>query len=252
MTVVRLDDWQTESLRLSAFVTNAITPASVNLWEQLMGEAPEEVQHKPRQQAVKEEGQCLNGLLSVEANRNRIDWRLNYDPKSPHSELPVIGSYESLQNEFQRLMQKWITQCPPIHRLAYGAVLLCSMERISDAFSFLDRLLPDIQIDWKNAHDFLYRINRRRGSECGIKKLEINRVSTWSVMSIPTIVVDLSPTEQRTTRVTQSTGDSLCRLELDINTAPEFRHEIEKREVSRVFAELVALGNEIASSGDIP
>ena len=80
MAVVRLDDWQTESLRLSAFVTNAIAPASVNLWEQLMGEVPEEVQHKPRQQAVKEEGQCLNGLLSVEANRNRIDWRLNYDP----------------------------------------------------------------------------------------------------------------------------------------------------------------------------
>ncbi len=42
-----------------------------------------------------------------------------------------------------------------------------------------------------------------------------------------------------------------CRLELDINTAPEFKSALKKTMLSKLFDELVELGMEIAHKGDI-
>jgi hypothetical protein len=43
-----------------------------------------------------------------------------------------------------------------------------------------------------------------------------------------------------------------CRLELDINTLPEFQGELERAQLSSLFHELVDLAVEIANQGDIP
>jgi hypothetical protein len=43
-----------------------------------------------------------------------------------------------------------------------------------------------------------------------------------------------------------------CRLELDINTVPEFQGEFERGELSSIFQELVDFAVEIADRGDIP
>ena len=250
MAKISLSDWQTEALRHTAFLTNPCEPTSMNLWESLVGEPPDERNDRPRQQLVKEEGPFLNGRLSVVSRKDRIDWRLSYDPKSSAEKLPVVGPYSTLQTKFQELMQRWTTQCRPVKRLAYGTVLLLPTKNLYDANRKLDDLLPAVEIDSENTHDFHYRINRRRKSRCGVEGLEINRLSTWSAVNLSKIDVEISSGgEQRIMR----SNDIFCRLELDINTAPGFSlNSIEKDSLSEIFNELVELGNKIASEGDIP
>ena len=250
--VCSLSDWQIESLRLSAFVINIIDPTKKDFWGPLIGNPPDAVHSRPQQQSVKTEGPLLNGWLSIEASSNRIDWRLSHDPKNPPQELPTVGPYDALLREFQELMRKWLTHCPPINRLAYGAELLLPANSSTDAYRMLNEWLPDVKIGQEPPHDFLYRINRRRPSHCSIEGLKINRLATWSVVRISGMLVDIPASGEQSPTVTQLRNDSFCRLVLDINTAPESHQELGKNITSAVLDELVGLGNEIATEGDIP
>jgi hypothetical protein len=244
-----LDDWQTESLRLSAFVAEPHDSASASFWEPLVGAEPEAVHRMPRDRKTKEEGPFLDGNLSVEASDIRIDWRFGQDPKSPIKELPVVGSYSRIHSEFRELMTDWLVHCPTTHRLAYGAVLLVPVRDVSEGNQLLNNLLPTVDID-PGMSDFLYRVNRRRAAR-SLAGLAINRLSTWSVLSIVDIRLNLPLLEQGVSPVAQTGDRSVCRLELDINTAPEFGGEMDHSVASEVFLELVDLGNEIASMGDV-
>ena len=252
MTKINLEDWQAESLRLSTFIFSPIDPVNIDFWERLVGSPPEEKHSKPQQQLAKEEGPYLDGWLSVETRSNRIDWRLTYNPRSAPKELPVISSYAPLQGKFEKLMKKWFTHCPIVHRLAYGAVLLLPAENLHAAYSILNDLLPAIKIDSENTHDFHYRINRRRPSQHRNEELDINRLSTWSVANITTIGVEISLSAQGAPRATKLIDRSVCRLELDINTSPEFSEQMDGSIAAELFSELIALGNEIVFKGDIP
>ena len=189
--------------------------------------------------------------MSVEARKDRIDWRLSHDPKNLSGELPIIGPYETLAERFRQVMLGWLSLCPQISRLAYGAVLLMPAGEPSQACQILEPLLPGIKIDWDNSYDFLYRINRRRRSSSGVEGLEINRVATWSLATISGMRVDFV-SGQPAPSIIQLPDSGICRLELDINTAPEFQRVLEKSVRSNLFAELVDFGNEIAREGDIP
>lgn len=243
--------WQTEGLRLSAFVSTPVNPTEMNFWERLIGDPPDEVHRRPREQLFKEEGLFFEGRLSVEARKDRIDWRLRHDPKNLSDELPIVGPYETLVERFRQLMLDWLNICPSTNRLAYGAVLLIPAGTLSQACRILEPLLPAIKIDWENTYDFLYRINRRRHSRSGVEGLEINRLATWSVATISGMRLDFA-SGQPVPSIIHLPDSGICRLELDINTAPEFQSALEKSVRSNIFEELVDFGNEIAGEGDIP
>ena len=252
MAELSLNDWQVESLRLSAFMVDVIDPAKTRCWESLVGKIPDELRSQPQQQLVVEEGPFLNGRLLVEARRNRFDWRLIHDLNNPSHEFPVMGSYDALESRFRDLMLKWLADCPPIHRVAYGGVLLLPAESQLDAYKKLDGLLPAVDIDPENTRDLTYRINRRRNSRCEIEGLKINRLSTWSVAQIVDTLVEMSAGGHHPPKVMQSPNSrNICRLELDINTVPEFVQELDKRLLPEIFNELVDTGNEIAAKGDV-
>ena len=75
--------------------------------------------------------------------------------------------------------------------------------------------------------------------------LELNRLATWSVASILEVRVEVPNPESLESTVTRN----VCRLELDINTAPESKRRID--DLAGMLAELVDLGNEIAAKGDL-
>ena len=253
MTEFSLNDWQTESLRLSAFLVDVIDPTQTRYWESLVGNMPDELRSQPQQQLATEEGPFLNGRLRVEARSNRFDWRLVHDLKNSSHEFPGLGSYDALESRFRDLMLNWIVDCPPIHRIAYGGVLRLSAKSQLDAYRKLNDLLPAVNIDPENTRDLTYRINRRRNSRCTIEGLKINRLSTWSVVQIIDTLVDISTSGHHPPKVTQLPNPrSICRLELDINTVPEFVQELGKNLLPDIFNELVAAGNEIAIKGDVP
>ena len=249
MAKISLSKWQTEGLRCSAFLVNDSDPASENLWELLIGNPPEEKNVRPQQRLVKEEGPFLTGRLSVEARNNRIDWRFSQHPQNAPENLLGVGPYSEAYTEFRNLMERWMNICPPVNRLAYGAVLLLPTTDLQKANRQLDDLLPSVKIDSASARDFHYRINRRRPSKCSVGGLEINRLSTWSAVNISQIGIEISSGGAQ--RIVQSIDTSVCRLEIDINTAPEFSQNLDDKKLE-ILNELVGLGNEIASEGDIP
>ena len=252
MSKCRLSDWQAENMRLSAFVVNAIDPTKRNFWESLIGTPPNEIRRRPQQQLVMEEGPFLSGQLCVEVTNNRIDWRLLPDLNNPPHDLPTVGSYDVLESGFRELMQRWLADCPPVHRLAYGGVLLLPAESLPDALRRLDELLPTVRVEPEITQDFMYRINKRRDSRSGIEGLKINRLSTWAAVQVIETRIHVSEGDQGTLNMTQLPNSrGLCRLEIDINTIPEFNQEFDKDMVLDIFNELVDIGNEIATEGDV-
>ena len=252
MAKFNLSDWQVENLRLSAFLVSPVNPEKMHLWEELMGKVPDQIRNLPQQQLVTEDGPYLTGRLHVEVSNNRIDWKLFHDPKnSPHG-LPTLGPYADFEGQFRQLMLSWIDNCPTIHRIAYGCVLLLPTESLTDAYSNLNDLLPTVDIDLENTSDLMYRINRKRDSRCGIQQLKINRLSTWSAAQMIGTVVDISAGDIRAPKVTYSPNPkSFCRLELDINTAAEYDQVLDKNLVPDIFSELIEAGDEIAVKGDV-
>lgn len=254
MDVSSLGDWYAEELRLSVFLIDAIDPARTHFWEPLLGDAPDEVYNRPREQRVREEGPLLNGRLRVDVSVNRVDWRLLPAPDIDHHRglPPVVGSYEVLAQDFRDLMLRWLADCPSLHRLGYGSELVLPTGSLPDAYGKLDNLLRRVDVEPENTRDFLYRINRRRASNCGIEGLKINRISTWSAVQIIETLVDVSGDGERPPKVTRKPNPrGICRLELDINTVPEFHGTLDKDVVPRIFNELVDAGNEIAAEGDV-
>lgn len=252
MTKCSLSDWQAENLRLSAFVVNAIDPTKKHFWEPLIGTPSNEIRHRPQQQLIMEEGPFLNGRLRVEAVNNRVDWRLLPDLTNPPHDLPTMGPYDVLERGFRELMQRWLADCPSVHRLAYGGVLLLPAESLPDALRRLDELLPTVRVEPEVTQDFIYRINKRRDSRSGIEGLKINRLSTWAAVQVIETQIHVSEGDQGTLNVTQLPNPrGLCRLEIDINTIPEFNQEFDKNMILDIFNELVDIGNEIATEGDV-
>jgi hypothetical protein len=62
----------------------------------------------------------------------------------------------------------------------------------------------------------------------------------------------LSPTVLPTSETIPIQEHFACCLELDINTAQDFREELTCEQLAQVFQELVELGQEIVGEGDIP
>ena len=134
-------------------------------------------------------------------------------------------------------------------RLAFGAVLLQPIKSHQDAYKQLGHYLPSITLDPEGSSDFLYQINRRRDSTTGVAGLKINRLSKWAMVNFMTMRFSSSPELMLYHPSTATT--SFVQLELDINTVPDFQGELEREQLPSVFSELVQLGCEIASQGDI-
>lgn len=83
-----------------------------------------------------------------------------------------------------------------------------------------------------------------------MEEMEVNRLSTWSVMQMIETSVNIS--DEGAPRVARPpNARDFCRLELDINTIPESDRQLEKSIVPEIFDELVDIGNEIATKGDV-
>ena len=132
---------------------------------------------------------------------------------------------------------------------AFGAVLLRPVENRQAGYQQIAAYLPHVQLDPEGASDFLYQINRPRNSNSGIPDLRINRLSKWSIAASMESTFSFGSTS-----AAHFPGPRhfACRLELDINTVPDFRDELAREQLPQIFQELVDLGKEIAKAGDIP
>jgi len=239
--------WLAESLRLTVF----LTPGAVvgdSTWEDLVGKPPETSVRRP---AYQDEGEFEDGRLTLATQPSRVDWLYAADLRKIESGLPTVGSFPDAVSKFQQLMYRWLKECPPITRIAFGAILLQPVGNRIEGYKRIVDYLPSVKLDGENSSEFAYQINRPRVSN-NIDALQINRLSKWSVMEMQRLQFVI-PAEQVAIVQPAAPGEkrSACRLELDINTSPAFAGEFPKEKLFPVFDELIALGKEIAERGDV-
>lgn len=246
--------WLAQTLRLTAFPSPVAEIADPTWWNDLVGEPPETRVSHPRKGEQREEGLFEGEKLTLRVQPTRIDWLFaSADDQERQLEgIPTVGPFLDSVDIFFSLMRHWfeLEACPAVQRLAFGAVLLQPVENREAGYRKLSPYLPFVELDPKGSSDFSYQINRPRDSKLRIPDLTINRLSKWSVATMRGVGLSLSPASV----VDYALGEAFfaCRLELDINTAQDFQEEISPEQLPAVFQELVDLGREIASEGDIP
>lgn len=240
-----LGEWQAETLRVTVFPSPTATIAQPTWWSDLTGETPEKRITRPREGVFIEQGSWGGRKLSLGMNPTRIDWVFGgIEDDSP------LGVFNDSLNAFRELILRWLPTCPPIHRLAFGAIVRAPVENREAGYRQIAAYLPHIQLDPVNSSDFLYQINRPRDSTSGVNGLRINRLSKWSVGVFAVIPLNIAPSPSRV-EVYSVPQTFSCRVEIDINTSQEFSGELPQALLPKILEELIALGQEIIREGDI-
>ncbi|MBI3247321.1 MAG: hypothetical protein HYZ50_12525 [Deltaproteobacteria bacterium] len=246
-----LSAWQVESLRVTVFPTSPLEEGTgKEWWTKLTGELSEEKLSRPKQGIRQEEGPFEGGRLTFTDQSVRIDWQLRFMDVSPAEGKLSLGVFLDGLDSFSKLMSTWLTfeTLPPIGRLAFGAIVLLPVSDHDAAYRQLSAYLADFHVPEGDVSDFLYQINRPRKSLSNISAMKINRLSKWSAIRLR-LEAGITGAESPPMHLQEK---YFCRLELDINTAPDRQEEIPKKQLPQVFEELVRLGKEIVEEGDKP
>jgi hypothetical protein len=244
--------WLTELLRLTAFYSEPGLIDEPNWWMELVRESPERKISEPRRGQIEQSGPFSGGNLKLNVAPGRIDWTFTVAiPEDPKTEpLLTLGDFDQTLDSFLPLASRWleIQTLPRFQRIAFGAILLQPVEDRETGYRKLSQYLPSVKIDPVGSSDFSYRINRKRDSKSGVQGLKINRLTKWTVALHRFVRVPLGDTAGRVSALSEQHA---CRLELDINTVPEFQTDLDVSLLPRLFHELVDLGLEIANTGDV-
>ena len=257
MELTEFTDWQAENLRLSVFLSEA-AQMDTQYWESLIGNLPDVQHSQPQRATYIEEGKYEDAKLRVQSTPNRIDWLLFQDFQYADNFLPILGEFSTWNQRFHNLMLRWFTECPLVNRIAFGCVLLLPSTDLGATHEKLGSFLPNFEVGDGDFKDFILRINRDRTFKIGNNDLKINRLSTWSA-ELPIsgqIRIKIDDSEERQNQPIVADTQrfeslSLCRLELDINTAANRVEPFNNHELPIIFETLVEYGNEIASKGDV-
>lgn len=252
-TLPPVESWQVMSMRVTAFPAEALKSEEQSWWRDLVGYDPETVFSRPKAGQYQAEGEFEGRRLSLSLRLDRIDWSLtpvvNVSEGQPTT-LPLAGPFPEVLGSFMKIASHCLPLLPPITRLAFGAVLAQPVEDSRSGYVQIAKYLPSVELDPEGSSDFLYQINRPRASNVGIERLRISRLTKWSVSTVRLVSVALQKTA--ITTVGLGPGDSACRLELDINTAPDFEGMLPADKLPEILQELVDLAREIAAKGNIP
>lgn len=247
-----LSEWVVESLRATAFPSADAQVNANNWWRNVLGEDPETRVVRPRLGELQDHGPFRGAKLTLRVHPTRIDWILasGLPETEPPAGFPTIGSFEETCPHFHDLISRWFPLSPALERLAFGAIALLPLASQSDGYLRLSAYLPAVQLDPVGSSDFFYQVNRPRSSRCKIKGLRINRLSKWSVARMEFKALVLGRQEEL--RVIGGEGVFSCRVELDVNTSPDFDGDFASDQSTEIFGELLDLGREILKEGDRP
>lgn len=241
--------WKVGQVRLTAFPIAPLEYSLFNWWPELTGEKPENRRELPRNGKLTEEGNFTSKKLRLNIEPGRVDWFFESSDEnaSQSFELPTLGKWPEAIDEFSKLVKRWskLNSLPKFRRLAFGAILSQPVNGLKEGYERLNEYLSAVQLDTGNSSDFFYQINRPRAKSTVLPEVSVNRLSKWSVSRLESGFISL---EQMLPPVKKKTFFA-CRLELDISTAVDYAHELEKLEM--LYDEFVDLAIEISQRGDI-
>ena len=243
--------WEAQYLRMIAFPTEVRTPTDQEWWKEVTGAEPESSTRKLHNRV---DTGIYDGIsLNLEIDPFRVKWTMSphIDPENLPERFPTLGAVRTRRDWFVEVMRRWFEKAPPISRLAFAGSLLEFVETKEEGYERLNNYLPHTEVD-PTTSDFMYRVNRRRASCVGIEGLEVNRLCTWTCVTINIGVHPqaISPVGAPIQPLIDDTN--ACALELDINTVPgSSGSELPKECLGEILCELVDFGMEVAEKGDI-
>lgn len=248
-TMLPIATWQVASMRITAFPGDVVPTDRLSWWDDIVGFPPESVVSRPKVGQHKAEGEFEGRRLGLQIQPGRIEWSVNPLAKAAEEDV-LLGPFPDVLASLSKVVGSWLPAAPVLTRLAFGTVLVQPVESVRAGYVLIKTYLPSVVIDPDGSSDLFYQINRPRVSIGPIMGLRMNRLSKWSVQVAQLVTVTLGPDGVTATRaLNQEAG---CRLELDINTAPDPPSALATKDLGAILNELTDLGREIAQKGDIP
>lgn len=246
--IVPLDTWLAESLRATIFPGPGVTPVADSWWREVTNSDPDSRTIKPATREHLEEGpfEAARLVLSVNAI-GAIQWQVGAPrPTEIPADIISAGSAAELLPAFVGLLERWFPMCPVASRIAFGVIGLLPASEQRESYEKLGALVRSVKIDPVTSSDFLYRINRPRASTTSIANLRINRLSTWHAIKMGVMALPMGGGRGKVVNEKYA-----CRVEVDINTAPDFQGTFTSQQVAEVFHELRDSAVEILEMGDV-
>jgi hypothetical protein len=238
---------QTESLRLTGFLSPAEQAQDPTWWTDIAGTAPETRTSKPGRGELQEAGSVGDRTLTLSIQPGRVDWFLT--PRFEHGtalETPWAGPYRDAVTSFSELMARWLSQSPSLIRLAFAVVVHRPVANKATGYRCLGKYLTCLQID-PNSDDLMYQINRPRTSSV-VRDLKINRFSRWSVAQFMSLRLAVAG---QTLQPNVEPGPFSCRIDLDLSTDGQRVEPLEHAMLQRLFDEMKTMSEELLVRGDV-
>lgn len=249
-------EWHAEQLRLTVFPVLGATTRSPEWWEFVVASPPDETNSNLRKGTTVVGGAFAPGKLILGLAPDRIDWLFvppdpELDAGLPESGFVSIGPVREALRTFSDVAERWFGRddVPEIARVAFGAILTHAEPDRRSAYALLPDYVP-VRVDPDSSSDFLFQINLPVASTT-IDGLRLNRLTRLAVASVSQLTLRFTAGAAGAAVASQARPPfaHALRLELDINTVAEFQGPIPRRDLIRVYRELVALGEGIATGG---
>jgi hypothetical protein len=245
--------WQVENLRMTAIISPTDQVIEQNWWEEVVGNPPQNKIHQPKVGIKQDQGSFGEGQLTLRIHPFGVDWLFGSIPNPFSSIFPSLGQFPEPLNPFIELINRWLENSPNLQRMAFGATLLLHCESLEKFYEEISKYLFSSRFSFDNATQFNYTINRPRESTCSIPDLKINRLSVWSLVRLSKAQAAINPgiLNPGILSLPPSEISLAIRLQLDINTYPDFQGFLPPEKKDLIFEELIKLGQEIILKGDI-
>ena len=246
------NQWVVGLLRATTFIPDLAAEDVVEntWWNEIVGSKPED-ERINHQRGVKEQKGAFKGnLLIMVSQFGRVDWTFApaEDGSVEESEIPALGPMsDDTLNPFAEIVKNWLSVCPLVNRLAFGAILGMPTADAPTGYEEIQPYIPNVRLNPQTSSDFFYQINRPKKSNT-MPGVMINRLSRWSVELVGSMGVTVDPAASKAS--VRMRGQHIRRLELDINTVP-LDDTVLRDGAYALFHELVEHGQEIANKGDI-
>jgi hypothetical protein len=249
-----LADWAADQVRLTVFPMPGGRVPSDEWWQYVTDSEPDEITINPKTRSGVIQGSWGPGKLILKTEPERIDWILvpadqDLAEFAAVNEFPSLGSACEAIARFSVIAERWLGRedIPDLARIAFGATFVHPEPDRRTGYLRLPDYLP-VRVDPESS-DFLYQINLPRlDSRSGVEGLRLNRLSKWGVAGHKLVSV-VAPAQGQ---IQTSPTVFATRVELDVNTVPDFPGPISRAHLVDLYRELVSAGQSVVANGVIP
>ena len=238
--------WEARQLQAVVFLRKAI-PA-IDIFSQLVGEAPESQQERPKEAIRVQSGPFLRGLLQVTISPIRVDIVLSpvLGADALLGSSQTLGAFSAEVNDFTSVIKKWLPGCGlSVLRLALVAQAFAPADSPTSAYEILKDNLTSVALQPGKMRDLWFRVNWPISSDLTDEKY-LNRLTTWASVTVSTR--GGSPGGPITTMIERY----YAYREIDVNSPAEHSEELHADQMVPIFEEISRVLLATAESGERP